>query len=44
MLRREGRVFRQLVFDKVTGRENGRIQWSKVWKLTKMAAEMYWKG
>jgi len=43
MLRREGRVFRQLVFDKVTGRENGRIQWSKVWKLTKMAAEMYWR-
>ena len=44
MLRREGRVFRQLVFDKLTGRENGRIQWSKVWKLTKMAAEMYWKS
>ena len=41
MLRREGRVFRQLVFDKLTGRENGRIQWRKVWKLTKMAAEMY---
>ena len=43
MLRREGRVFRQLVFDKLTGRENGngRIQWSKVWKLTKMAARMY---
>ena len=44
MLRREGRVFRQLVFDKLTGREDGRIQWSKVWKLTKMAAEMYLKG
>lgn len=44
MLRREGRVFRQLVFDKLTGRENGRIQWSKVWKLTKMAAEMYLRG
>ena len=41
MLRREGRAFRQLVFDKLRGRENGRIQWSKVWKLTKMAAEMY---
>lgn len=43
MLRREGRVFRQLVFDKLTGRENGngKIQWRKVWKLTKMAAQMY---
>jgi predicted unusual protein kinase regulating ubiquinone biosynthesis (AarF/ABC1/UbiB family) len=42
MLRREGRQFRKLVLDKLTGRENGgRIQWSKVWKLTKMAAEMY---
>jgi predicted unusual protein kinase regulating ubiquinone biosynthesis (AarF/ABC1/UbiB family) len=42
MLRREGKQFRKLVFDKLTGRENGgRIQWSKVWKLTKMAAEMY---
>jgi predicted unusual protein kinase regulating ubiquinone biosynthesis (AarF/ABC1/UbiB family) len=42
MLRREGHVFRKLVFDKLTGRENGRrIEWSKVWKLTRMAAEMY---
>lgn len=43
MLRREGRIFRQLVFDKLTGRENGnsRIAWSRVWKLTKMAAKMY---
>ncbi|MDQ3667313.1 MAG: AarF/ABC1/UbiB kinase family protein [Acidobacteriota bacterium] len=43
MLRREGRLFRKLIFDKLTGRENGsdRIQWSKVWKLTKMAANMY---
>lgn len=42
MLRREGRMFRKLVLDKLTGREGGgRIQWSKVWKLTKMAAEMY---
>ena len=44
MLRREGRVFRQLVFDKLTGRDDGRIHWSKVWKLTKMAAEMYLRG
>ncbi|MGI9165733.1 MAG: ABC1 kinase family protein [Pyrinomonadaceae bacterium] len=43
MLKREGRLFRKLIFDKLTGRENGsdRIQWSKVWKLTKMAANMY---
>ncbi len=43
MLRREGRLFRRLVFDKLTGRENGntRIEWTKVWKLTKMAARMY---
>src|ERR1051325_669917 len=43
MLRREGRRFRQLLFDKLSGRENpdGRIEWSKVWKLTKMAAQMY---
>jgi len=43
MLRREGRLFRKLIFDKLTGRENGdsRIAWSRVWKLTKMAAKMY---
>ncbi|MFN2493445.1 MAG: ABC1 kinase family protein [Pyrinomonadaceae bacterium] len=43
MLRREGRVFGRLIFDKIIGRENGesRIEWSRVWKLTKMAAKMY---
>jgi hypothetical protein len=43
MLRREGKVLRQLIFDKLAGRENGdsRIAWSRVWKLTKMAAKMY---
>ena len=43
MLRREGKAFRKLIFDKVTGRENGNgnIEWSRVWKLTKMAAQMY---
>ena len=43
MLRREGRLFRKLIFDKLTGRENGenRIAWSRVWKLTKMAAQLY---
>ena len=43
MLRREGSNFRRLIFDKITGRANGngRIEWTKVWKLTKMAAQMY---
>ena len=43
MLRREGSNFRKLIFDKITGRANGngRIEWTKVWKLTKMAAQMY---
>ncbi len=43
MLKREGRVFGKLILDKITGRENGngRIEWSRVWKLTKMAAQMY---
>jgi predicted unusual protein kinase regulating ubiquinone biosynthesis (AarF/ABC1/UbiB family) len=46
MLRREGRMFRKLILDKITGRENGNgsIEWSKVWKLTKMAAQMYLDG
>jgi predicted unusual protein kinase regulating ubiquinone biosynthesis (AarF/ABC1/UbiB family) len=42
MLRREGKMFRKLILDKLTGREEGRpIAWSRVWKLTKMAARMY---
>ena len=43
MLRREGKMFRKLILNKLTGREegNGRIAWSRVWKLTKMAAQMY---
>jgi predicted unusual protein kinase regulating ubiquinone biosynthesis (AarF/ABC1/UbiB family) len=46
MLRREGKVFREMIFDKLTGRANGsnKIEWSKVWKLTKMAAKMYLEG
>ena len=46
MLKREGKAFRQLIFDKVTGREDGtgRIEWARVWKLTKMAAQMYLDG
>jgi predicted unusual protein kinase regulating ubiquinone biosynthesis (AarF/ABC1/UbiB family) len=43
MLRREGKMFRKLILDKLTGREDGHgpIAWSRVWKLTKMAAQMY---
>ena len=43
MLRREGRIFGRLVLDKLTGREtsDNKIAWSRVWKLTKMAAQMY---
>jgi predicted unusual protein kinase regulating ubiquinone biosynthesis (AarF/ABC1/UbiB family) len=39
MLRREGRQLRQLVFDKLTGKdsEDGKIDWGKMWKLGKMA-------
>jgi predicted unusual protein kinase regulating ubiquinone biosynthesis (AarF/ABC1/UbiB family) len=42
MLRREGKQFRKLILDKITGRnEAGRIEWGKMWKLAKMAAKMY---
>ncbi len=42
MLRREGKQFRKLVIDRLTGRDSdGRIEWGKVWKLAKMAAKMY---
>jgi predicted unusual protein kinase regulating ubiquinone biosynthesis (AarF/ABC1/UbiB family) len=41
MLRREGRQFRRLLLDKLTGREEGRVDWGKMWKLAKMAAKMY---
>lgn len=44
MLRREGKNFRKLVFDKLTGRDGNPIEWGKVWKLTRMAAEMYLKA
>ncbi|PYS46316.1 MAG: hypothetical protein DMF68_19515 [Acidobacteria bacterium] len=42
MLRREGRAFRQMIVDKLLGREtDGKIEWGKMWKLAKMAAKMY---
>ncbi|HEY0005227.1 MAG TPA: AarF/ABC1/UbiB kinase family protein [Pyrinomonadaceae bacterium] len=43
MLRREGKHFRKLIIDKLTGRTEGagRVEWAKMWKLAKMAAKMY---
>jgi predicted unusual protein kinase regulating ubiquinone biosynthesis (AarF/ABC1/UbiB family) len=42
MLKREGKLFRQLLVDKLMGRDtDGRIEWGKMWKLAKMAAKMY---
>ncbi|HEX3558293.1 MAG TPA: AarF/ABC1/UbiB kinase family protein [Pyrinomonadaceae bacterium] len=43
MLRREGKQFRRLLVDRLTGRDEGRIEWGRVWKLAKMAAKMYLK-
>ena len=41
MLRREGKQFRRLLLDRITGRDEGRIDWAKMWKLAKMAAKAY---
>ena len=41
MLKREGKHFRRLLLDKITGRDEGRINWSKMWKLAKLAAKTY---
>ena len=43
MLKREGKHFRKLLLDKFMGRDSadGRIEWSKMWKLAKMAAKSY---
>jgi len=43
MLRREGKQFRRVLVDRLTGRDEGRIEWGRVWKLAKMAAKMYLK-
>ncbi|MGI8655006.1 MAG: ABC1 kinase family protein [Pyrinomonadaceae bacterium] len=44
MLRREGKQFRKLILDKMTGRDaDGRVEWSKMWKLAKMAAKTYFE-
>jgi predicted unusual protein kinase regulating ubiquinone biosynthesis (AarF/ABC1/UbiB family) len=41
MLKREGKQFRRLLLDKITGRDEGRINWGKMWKLAKLAAKAY---
>jgi predicted unusual protein kinase regulating ubiquinone biosynthesis (AarF/ABC1/UbiB family) len=41
MLKREGKHFRRLLLDKLTGRDEGRINWGKMWKLAKLAAKTY---
>jgi predicted unusual protein kinase regulating ubiquinone biosynthesis (AarF/ABC1/UbiB family) len=41
MLKREGKQFRRLLLDKLTGRDEGRINWGKMWKLAKLAAKTY---
>jgi predicted unusual protein kinase regulating ubiquinone biosynthesis (AarF/ABC1/UbiB family) len=42
MLKREGKHFRKLIIDKFMGRDSdGHIEWSKMWKLAKMAAKSY---
>ena len=43
MLKREGKHLRQIVLDKLTGRdsEDGKIDWQKMWKLGKMAVKAY---
>jgi predicted unusual protein kinase regulating ubiquinone biosynthesis (AarF/ABC1/UbiB family) len=42
MLKREGKQFRKLLVDKITGRDaDGKIDWGKMWKLGKMAVKAY---
>lgn len=45
MLRREGKNLRRIVVNKLIGRdkEDGRIEWSKMWKMAKLAARTYIK-
>ncbi|HLG15444.1 MAG TPA: AarF/ABC1/UbiB kinase family protein [Blastocatellia bacterium] len=44
MFRREGRYLRRLIVDQVVKGESGNIEWSKVWKLAKMAFRYYARG
>ncbi|MBS1789256.1 MAG: AarF/ABC1/UbiB kinase family protein [Acidobacteria bacterium] len=42
MIRREGKTFRDLIVRKLVYGEEGEIQWSKMWKLAKIAIKSYW--
>ncbi len=42
MLKREGRYFRDLLIKKIIYGENDEIQWSKMWKVAKMAFKWYY--
>ncbi len=37
MLRREGKEFRQLILDKLIGKDDKKIDWDRTWKLAKLA-------
>jgi predicted unusual protein kinase regulating ubiquinone biosynthesis (AarF/ABC1/UbiB family) len=39
MLRREGKDLRNLVIDKLTGKDTGKIDWDRTWKLGKLAVK-----
>lgn len=39
MLRREGKDFRKMFIDKLMGRDEGKIDWNRTWKLAKMAVK-----
>lgn len=43
MLKREGRFFRDQIVKKLLYGETPDVPWGKIWKLTKMAAKMFWE-
>jgi predicted unusual protein kinase regulating ubiquinone biosynthesis (AarF/ABC1/UbiB family) len=44
MFRREGRYLRSLIINQLVRGESGSIEWSKIWKLAKMAFKYYVRG
>ena len=44
MFKREGRYLRGLIVNGLLRGERGQIEWSKVWKLARMAFKYYWQG
>ena len=43
MLKRESKFFREQILRKLIYGEETQIQWGKMWKLTKIAAKMWWE-